>query len=126
MKKHTSIAEAQHKFQSWRSTKRAGERIPAELWSIVENLLDNPMYNKSSITKGLSISGEQLRTKFPSYFTSTNKAIGPEFVQASLAKFMPSTQSTSSFVIKRNDGVQMKICVSNNEQFSILIKLFME
>ena len=94
------IIAAQQKFKDWRDSKLPGGKIPKELWGIVRQILFNPKYKITHITRDLGVSTKQLKHKFPEYFSKLTKfdktlvKPTPKFIQASLApltQVMPST-----------------------------------
>lgn len=128
-----TIITAQQKFKDWRDNKLPGEKIPKELWDIVRQILFNPQYKITIVTRGLGISTEQLRQKFPEYFTKLKKPIKSlsdtttKFVQASLAPLTTVIPSTSGLItIEHKNGTKFILREPTTEQFSIIVKLFME
>jgi len=130
MSKPITISEAKEQFKAWRENKAGGEHLPETLWDIVAQILSNPNYNRSVVTRGLGISTAQLRKKFPKYFSQNKlpekKPKDTTFVKASLAPLIAAAPLTSVVTIERNNGVKLSISMLNQEQFATLIKFFME
>lgn len=125
-----SITTAQQKFKDWRDGKLPGEKIPKELWNIVRQILFNPKYTITAVTRGLGVSTEQLRQQFPEYFTKSNKPLSntaPKFVQVSLAPLTAATSTNYGLItIEHKNGTKFILREPTAEQFSIIVKLFME
>jgi hypothetical protein len=130
MNQPITVTEAKEQFKAWRTNKPRGENIPERLWSIVDQILSNPNYNRSVVTKGLGVSTAQLRKKFPAYFLQNTlpakKSKNINFVKASLTPLMTSTPLTSMVTIERHNGVKLSISTPTQEQFTAIIKSFME
>jgi len=129
MSQPVTISEAKEQFKVWRSNKPGGEHIPEALWKVVDQILSNPNYNRSAVTKGLGVSTSQLKKRFPDYFQQKqplNKFKNTKFVKASLAPIITTTQSTSVITIERHNGVKLSIAAPTTEQFTVLVKSFME
>lgn len=131
MNQPITISEAKEQFKSWRQNKPADKRIPEVLWNVVANILSNPNYNRTTVTKGLGVSTAQLRDKFPEYFSQgkpppVKKSNGTTFVKASLAPLIAATPLASTITIERHNGVKISIVTTSQEQFATLIKFFME
>lgn len=128
-----SIITAQQKFKDWRDSKLPGEKIPKELWNIVRKILFNPKYKITAVTRCLGVSTEQLKQKFPEYFTKLTKPTKslsnttPKFVQASLAPLTAAMPVTYGLItIENKNGTKFILREPTIEQFSIIVKLFME
>ena len=119
-----TIDVAKKQFQNWRNTKSPGDRMPDELWAIVGQILANPTYKKSIVGHELGISTTQLRGKFPERFPPRNKPIAE--INKSNFVHAPLTSVMSGLVIERKDGNRLIINAASNEQFTTLIKAFME
>lgn len=132
MQQLISLDEAKQKFKSWRENKASGAQIPSELWKVVGNILSNPAYKKSIATRELGISTAQLKQKFPQYFVAgdgqhSNISPSPilqntKFVQAPLTALM----AESTITIEHVNNMKLTICTPTTEQFTSLIKLFIE
>jgi hypothetical protein len=133
--KPLTINDVHQHFQLWRTNKTSGKKIPESLWDLVKQLLENPAYKRCSIIgKTLGISTHQLKNKFPQKFklkqnvnslpTKIKKVFAPAPLPLPLSNLMLSSQNT--LVIERSNGVKLSITTPNSEQFSTLIKIFME
>lgn len=131
-----TLEEVQQHFKKWRANKSGSARIPQSLWALVGQLLESSNYKRSAVAKNLGISTHQLRNQFPDFYSqhpSKGKATKKStdvtlesntFVKAPLntvAMPMPAT-----LTIKRGDGIKLSISAPSPEQFSSLIKTFME
>ena len=130
-----TLNDVHQHFQLWRTNKTAGKKIPESLWDLVKQLLENPAYIKRSIIgKTLGISTHQLRNKFPQKFkfkqnagslpTKIKKVFAPAPLPLPLSNVMMASQNT--LIIERSNGVKLSITTPTSEQFSTLIKTFME
>jgi len=132
-RKSLTLNDVHQHFQLWRTNKPAGMEIPESLWDLVKQLLENPVYNKRSIIgKTLGISTYQLRKKFPQKFKLKQKTdslpakIKKVFAPAPLPLSNVMMASQNTLIIERTNGVKLSITTSTSEQFSTLIKTFME
>jgi hypothetical protein len=127
-----TLAEVTTQFKRWRSNKTTGGRIPESLWEQVAKLLSSKSYKTTNIGIALGISSKQLRDKFPGHFKSKSTAASAKlnkhapFVQAPLDALLMPSQSSAQLVIERNNGTKLIFSAVNQEQFSMLIKTFME
>lgn len=132
-----SLESVNKRFNKWRANKASGERVPESLWLLVQQLLESSKYKRSIVARELSISTHQLRSRFPRFYpkkaspkTSINKSSihahrKPKgFVEAPLNTVTAATPPT--LTIERHDGNKLLITTLNPEQFSSLIKTFME
>lgn len=130
MRQPMTFLQAKQQFDTWRSAKTSGGRIPDNLWGVVQQLLSDPSNKRSIVTKGLGISTAQLRHKFPDHFTQhkqTKKSPKSSvFVKASLAPLIQATSSMSGIVLERANGIKLNVTAPTNDQFLMLLKLFME
>lgn len=127
-----SIADAQKQFQSWRAAKAPGETIPDRLWKTVAGLLENTSYKRSHISNALGISGKQMRNQFPAQIKSKPAGAAAAlkntgvFVEAPLRDLCGVPTLTQQFIIERSNGAKLIFPSVTQEQFSLLIKTFME
>lgn len=128
MSQPITIIEAKQKFQDWRSNKIAGAPIPVTLWNTVNQMLSEQIYGKSLIIKELRLSSIQLQQKCSNYFLNKKqkKLIKTNtFVNASLTPLTIAT-AAPGIIIERHNQVKLHLTAPTQEQFSTLIKLFME
>jgi hypothetical protein len=127
-----TLNEVHQHFQRWRTSKPAGAMIPELLWDLVKQLLENSAHKRSIIAKTLGISTHQLRNKFPQNFKLKQKAdrlpvkVKKVFAPASLPLSNVMMLSQTTLIIERSNGVKLSIATPTSEQFSMLIKTFME
>ena len=123
-------------FTKWRANKSGSSRIPESLWTLVQQLLGSSNYKRSIVARELGISTHQLRSRFPDFYsplslksTLTNKPsdFTPKpsaFVKAPLNSLAITTATT--LTIERGDGIKLSISAPSPEQFTSLVKTFME
>jgi hypothetical protein len=131
MKQPITIIDAKQQFKDWRSNKAAGSSIPTRLWNMVNKMLSEQIYNKSLIVRELRLSAAQLKQKCSNYFLNKNskKIFKPNtFVKASLTPLITATTAPPppEIIIERHNQVKLHLTAPSQEQFSTLIKLFME
>lgn len=125
-----TLTEVKEKFKEWRATKSYGDEIPPVLWDMVFQLLSNSAYKGSFIMRELGLRIEQLRRKFPDHFGEPKRVPRPAkdkvFVQANLTSLISAQPCTSVITLERQNGVKLHLSTSTPEQFSSLVKLFLE
>ena len=125
-----TLTDVQMQFQRWRSSKTSGRKIPEALWELIATLLSNKSHKRSVIGRALGISTSQFRNKFPDHFNSRKIVSAAEkcnpFVEAPLNVLITPLPSSAQFVIERINGTKLIVSALTQEQFSILIKTFME
>ena len=127
-----TLAEVTTQFKRWRSNKMIGEKIPESLWEQVAKLLSSKSYKTTNIGIALGISSKQLRDKFPNHFKSKSTVASAKlnkhtsFVQAPLDTLLMPSLSSTQLVLERSNGTKLIFSAVNQEQFSMLIKTFME
>ncbi len=129
MKEPITIIDAKQKFKDWRSNKAPRSSIPTDLWKMVNQMLSEKIYNKSLIIKELRLSSIQLKQKCSNYslHKESKKSFNPNtFVNASLAPLIAATAAAPEIIIERHNQIKLHITAPSQEQFSTLIKLFME
>jgi hypothetical protein len=128
-----TIDEVKHKLEAWRAIKRhPSAKIPQELWVDINHLFANPDYKRATIIKELRLGTNQLIREVQGFTTTQRKpsAKHPQqkqnFVKASLAPLITQPTQLHGITIVNTNGVKLSIGAPTAEQFSTLIKLFME
>lgn len=118
-KKQLTIEVVQRKFEQWRLKKQPKDKIPNHLWNLVQQLMK--LYPPSTISKRLSLSTKQMRNKGLLPLPDSLSKENIPFVDIKL----PSLLSNSpQLVIQRTNGTQLSCANLSDEQFSLLIKVF--
>ena len=130
MQQSTSFLKAKQQFDTWRKTKASGEKVPDALWGVLGKLLSDPSNKRSVVAKALGIGTSQLKREFPEYYPHykqpTKSRESKIFVKASLAPLIHSATQMPGITIERHNGIKLTVCAPTNEQFSTLLKFFME
>ena len=123
-------------FKKWRANKSGSARVPESLWNLVQQLLEASNYKRSVVAQKLGISTYQLKNRFQDFYqqgsskaVSTNKTTdftskSKTFVKAPLNSITMTT--SSALTIERGDGIKLSISAPSPEQFTSLVKTFME
>ena len=115
-----TIEEVEQRFKQWRLKKQPKDIIPNYLWDLVRKLMGH--YPPSRITKRLSLSTKQMRSKGLLPLPHVLPKASTPFVNIKL----PSLLSTPpQLIIQRTDGTQLSYTNLSDDQFILSIKTFL-
>lgn len=129
-----TLEEVKDKLEAWRATKpHVSTKIPQELWFYIKQLFADPDYKHGTIIKALRLGTNQLRREIQGFTTKQHKShIQPppphaqNFVNASLVPLIAQPALQQGLTLVNTHGVKLSISAPTSEQFSTLIKFFME
>ena len=122
-----TLDDVANRFEQWRSVKRQGQKIPAELWELAKPLKGS--YKIGHIAQRLHVSTSQMRREGlipPSTRKKRQSSENKKFVNIPIASILPPAGSEfqSSVVLKRADGMQLTLTQPSTEHLALFIKSF--